>query len=1056
VVKEMVAMAVLVVASAQGDTAAVQGRWSIDGGWLVREGVAQRDTSDAANVLIADKGWVVAPSDSPEVTPSTETGVIEVVYTTKLGLLRDRYEPFPELGPHALRRSLVYRNTTEETQDMMRSVMRAAPAVIQDGNAWSPRFFRMTEVADGLALCVANWSEEDPHWFEVEPGRRAVTSAFSSRWRLQPGQEATVHHQGIWLAEANGEGFRHAARRWYEAHSFVEPLVYPEWLTRGVLYETCAGGHVEARFSDVGGFDPLAHQVDYLADLGVSAFWLNAVHEHKSPPDPVQGGWNLYDPRDLSRVDPILGGMEGLKRLAERMRAAGVHFISEAVPHGGRSVQAAALEAWWTRERDGSPAEPWGGYGMDNASPEWQKVQEGWMALLAVEVGIEGARIDVADGQGSNWGSPRTNHASFSTIGGGIEMLRAIRDGIAQGPAKRPVLIPESPLRAEYFAVPDAAMVGYGFETTSLFSDRLPSDLSDAAGINEVLQSHFEHERGSLPPGALTLRTLNNHDTVVSHGRVQVRYGAGLARALYSVCLSLPGIPMMYQEEEVGSFDALRRLNWARRRIPELATGEPTYLPASFFAPEVFSVLRSTVDGHALCLVNLSGHAVAATGAMREYLGDKAVLFDAVSEQQTSLRDGVLAWTLEPYAAAFFRVGKPPEGDVPPLRFAGEAPATEAESAAFTHEVTPRGITVRLGTLEVEFFAKGVEWRVETGADKTVKLRSDLGVVQLHGGDGKLAMSCQMKPDAAGHPPTLRVRNARQWYVSGRTAVLADNVLKRRAPFPPSTGYAWNRTQGWGARYWSALYNQVMPSGRLWQSLLEPLHPGEPAVAFEDAGGKALAITAIQTDAMNVVLTDCSDESGTGPFGLELRFMAVDPDLHPSVQRFGLGQPWKVDGLEPVTARPLALAFEIAPLAGNSAGCMTAARLPVIPRGVQATREGPDFSEGFSAIWTRQPGRLIWRGLAPVDGSFHIEFELRHSEAGPEGTDLVDAYRVEIDGREQPLEWVKYDTAHTGNAYFGRARTEPIDLSGQKHTISITTSKPWCAIRKGFSLRRPD
>ena len=51
------------------------------------------------------------------------------------------------------------------------------------------------------------------------------------------------------------------------------------------------------------------------------------------------------------------------------------------------------------------------------------------------------------------------------------------------------------------------------------------------------LRDFFERERGGLPDGALVLRTLNNHDTVIEEGRVQQRFGAGLARALYGVCL---------------------------------------------------------------------------------------------------------------------------------------------------------------------------------------------------------------------------------------------------------------------------------------------------------------------------------------------------------------------------------------------------------------------------------------------------------------------------------------------------------------------------------------
>ena len=56
----------------------------------------------------------------------------------------------------------------------------------------------------------------------------------------------------------------------YAAHGFRRPLRYPRWLLDGVLYELSAAGHIDSRFSDVGGFAALAHQVPYLADLGVT------------------------------------------------------------------------------------------------------------------------------------------------------------------------------------------------------------------------------------------------------------------------------------------------------------------------------------------------------------------------------------------------------------------------------------------------------------------------------------------------------------------------------------------------------------------------------------------------------------------------------------------------------------------------------------------------------------------------------------------------------------------------------------------------------------------
>ena len=394
-------------------------------------------------------------------------------------------------------------------------------------------------------------------------------------WRLEPGETAVIGSQVVWLGTVGREAFREEAQRFYAAIG-LEAAEAPDWLAEAILYETNAAGHIDSRFSDVGGFDRLARQAPYLAELGVNAIWLQGVHGHKTSPDPMKGGWNLYDPRDYDTIDPILGGAEGLTRLMAALGAHGFHVLGELVPHGGHSVQAEALEDWWTCGRDGKALRAWGGCGMDYSSPEWQAVMARAAAQLATDFGMEGVRIDVAEGSGPNWKSPRTNQASYSTLAGSLEMLRAIRDGAAQG-VETPLLIPENWNNPDHFAV---SPVGYGHSLWMLIARTLSKKIDDPAGMAADLRDFLERERGSYPRGARILRYLGNHDTVCEAGRAQQLYGAGLARALYGVCLMAQGVPMMYQEDEVGNYEALRRLNWARRNVPEFATATPTTCPS--------------------------------------------------------------------------------------------------------------------------------------------------------------------------------------------------------------------------------------------------------------------------------------------------------------------------------------------------------------------------------------------------------------------------------------------------------------------------------------------
>ncbi|MCP4641712.1 MAG: hypothetical protein GY851_14815 [bacterium] len=1040
-------IAVTWLLSASADTGAQPTAWSLENGWLAGTCEGKPVTSacedPAVNVTVDDTP-LLSNGEACELTRESD-GSLVAVYDTPRGRLTDRYAPFPELGPNAWMRSLTYTNTSDASQDLCSATMRVRPVRPETGCDWNPRYFWFGETTAGPAVCVSYHSVTDSYGLSIDgegrPGHRVT-----ARWRLAPGQEAVVGRQGIWLARADAEAYREEVQRWYEAVGIRVPAV-PDWLPGAILYEVNAGGHVDARFSNVGGFDRLARQIPYLADLGVTAVWLQGVHEHKVGPDPVKGGWNLYGPRDFSRVDAILGGPDALKRLTEAFRDSGIHVIGEIVPHGWLSKQATELKDWWTVRRDGELQRNWGGSGMDYASPEWQSVMRDAVAMLAVEYGMEGARIDVADGSGPNWGSPRTNHASYSTRGGSLEMLRAIREGLSLGVAD-PVLIPESWNTPEMFG---EAAVGYGHAGWFLYGRDLPHLRSEPAELVRTLRDFYETDRGSHPKGARILRTLNNHDTVVHFGRIQHRYGAGLARALYGVCLMTPGVPMMYQEEEIGNYEAIRRLNWARRCVPEFVDGEADYLSVDA-GDTVFACLRSMGERHALGLSNLSGERVSRSIALPEDVAatcDRA--YDAVSGRRAPVRDGAFEWTLEPYGTALLRLGMEPVEMRLARAYGGEVPSVDAAASAFSATMAEDRVLIRAGTLVAELAAGPGPW---TPIDSELSLyRSPYGTVSWKSAVDRFEFSVTLDESATNCWPELRVFNADRWLVSGRTALLDDRVMRRHFRFPAEADYAWDKSMAWGPWPHHELYDHCAPTGRLWESVVEPLHPECPTVAFQDGDGVGLVVDGIASSARHLLLTDrCGEEGPPEPYGLALRFYGRDPDLAPRTATFGMGQPWSMDTYpaESQGAQTLAFSLYLAEN-GDIRKALDAPRLPV-PVGVSEKREGGQFNAAHDATWYVDPGVVTWSGLAAVQGRYRIRLELRHSEVSETGTDLDDAYVVTLDGVELALEWVTRNTFNTGNAYFGHALTAPVDLSDGPHTLGIATKKTWCAMRGGFHL----
>ncbi len=820
---------------------------SFERGWPIFGGFTAAGEGPALSLSIAGHG-TTPPNDAPAPVPRRlPGGAIERIYALDDGELVDSFVPFPALGREAWLRRVRYTNTGRLPRDLTRVEMRLRTPL---PGASGPDRFRMFAAPEDRLLCVASWGETD--FQNLTGSGERIQSTFHSAWRLQPGQTAVVGHQGIWLGKAtHADGTRVQARRWYAAHGFRTSLSYPAWIRRAILYEASAAGHIDSRFSDTGGFDAFARQLPYLRDLGVNVLWLNAVQTHKTGPDPSRG-WNHYDPLDFSRIDPVLGGEEGFSRLGQTLEANEIRLVSEIVPHGGHSVQAQALEAWWTRGRDGKPRRNWGGFGMDNASPEWRKVLHDSMAHLAANGPVEGARIDVADGQGPNWGSPRTRHASRSGLIAGREVLSAVAEGIRTGGCRRPLLLPEAPARPEYFRIPGAAVVGYGFETTHFLERLSGRDLTDPLRLNRLLREHFERQRGALPPGALVVRSLNNHDTVCARGRATYRFGAGLHRALYGVCLSVPGIPMLYQEEEVGSFAALRRLNHGRRSLPALADSPVRYPEPGWFAPGVFAAWRGKRAERILCLVNLG--AAKARGEVVWPGKAGRVVSDRVSAISTRVVNGRFAWEIGGYETSFLVLG------------AGK-PASRSEAAppAVPASVRLEGDTLGMssGPLRVDLVLPKAVGPEPSGGKLSTEAAPRGRVTLRKTTSGAIEVRCTFPRLGENEGPRLCFTGMTEWAVRGRTALLRDRYLRRHYPFPAEAGYTWRRNHCWGHMPWR-YYRGTAPVGRVWEALIEPLHPRAPDVLIVGPDDQAFLVRGIDTDAMNVVLTDGSDE-GPGP-----------------------------------------------------------------------------------------------------------------------------------------------------------------------------------------------
>ena len=344
-------------------------------------------------------------------------------------------------------------------------------------------------------------------------------------------------------------------------------------------------------------------RLPYLRDLGVDALWLSPFY--RSPM--ADGGYDVADPCD---VDPLFGTLADFDALLADAHAHGLkitidlvpnHFSSEhpwfaealAAPPGspqrdrfivrpGRGADGAEPpnaeppnaeppNNWpsvfggpaWTRLPDGewylhlfAPEQPDVNWDNPEVAAEFERIMRFWL-----DRGVDGFRIDVAHGMAKEPGLPDLDPAVLPVAIAGAAMpsrldLRWDRDGVHpihrmfrkvldSYPGDR-MAVGEAwvadPERLARYARPDELNLTFNFELTETSWD---ADAMRAA-ISRSLAA-MAHV------GAPCTWALGNHDVP----RMVTRFGDGAvglarARAAALMQLALPGVPYIYNGDELG------------------------------------------------------------------------------------------------------------------------------------------------------------------------------------------------------------------------------------------------------------------------------------------------------------------------------------------------------------------------------------------------------------------------------------------------------------------------------------------------------------------------
>ena len=377
------------------------------------------------------------------------------------------------------------------------------------------------------------------------------------------------------------------------------------WVASSAIYEVFVRD-----FSDAGDFRGVVAGLDRIAATGANVVWLMPIH----PVGVANRKGTLgssYSIRDYRAVNPEYGSMADFRALVDAVHARGMRIIIDWVPNHTAWDHAWLTEHpdWYTRNAAGEITEP---LNDDGSSTEWTDVADldyrssamraamiGAMRFWLEELDVDGFRVDVAGMVPDDF----WEQAVPELRAAGAELLLA-----------------------EWA---DPKMNRFGFDLTYGWDGyhALKQVWRGEQSAADFVRREWTDAQ-TVPFGSRLRFTTNHDETAWDEPPVLLFGGPAGARAAFAAIALLPGVPLLYNGQEVESPQQLglferEAIDWNRagaddarawyRRIVEIARTHPDFdagalAPASTTAADRVIAYRR---GGSLVLVNSSPAAVA-------------------------------------------------------------------------------------------------------------------------------------------------------------------------------------------------------------------------------------------------------------------------------------------------------------------------------------------------------------------------------------------------------------------------------------------------------------
>lgn len=375
-----------------------------------------------------------------------------------------------------------------------------------------------------------------------------------------------------------------------------------DWVRDAVIYEVYLRS-----FSKEGTLKALEKRIPELKQLGVTVVWLMPVH----PVGELNRKGTLGSPyavQDFYAVNAEFGTLEEFKSLVKTVHGEGLRIIIDLVANhtAWDSKLVEEHQEWFTKNEEGaivSPNPDWSDVAdLNYNSHELRKYMIEMMKYWVRDIGIDGYRCDVSELVPTDfWDTARRE----------LEKIKPV------------IMLSEG-------TFPEHHVTAFDLTYSWNLYDALGKVVTGSTQAS-VFDDLLKHESYQFPKGSLRMRFNTNHDKNAWEAPAVEKYSPQGSKATALLMFTYPGIPLVYNGEEVGNNKKLSlfekvNIDWnkgkdfrdfytklalLRREHEALRWG--TYASLSNTGgPKLYSFVRQTASDTVIVVLNLSAKPVQA------------------------------------------------------------------------------------------------------------------------------------------------------------------------------------------------------------------------------------------------------------------------------------------------------------------------------------------------------------------------------------------------------------------------------------------------------------